>query len=116
MKGLRAPGLQASLAVKAFVCSFEELRELSPGHVHIVDILASSANVQCILEVFMGLCPSRNRGIVVDRWSMLVRHAVRVQRRRRMWAWLGRFLRMVKQRGIEAMRDDEEEMEEVEED
>jgi len=47
---------------------------------------------------------------------MLVRHAVRVQRRRRMWAWLGRFLRMVKQRGIEAMRDDEEEMEEDEED
>ena len=77
--------------MKAFVCSFEELREPSLGHVHIVDILASSANVQCMLAVFM-------------------------ERRRRMWAWLGRFLRMVKQRGIEAMRDDEEEMEEDEED
>ena len=63
----------------------------------------------------MGLCPSRNRGAVVDRWSLIVRHAVRMKRRRRKWAILGNFLKMVKQRGIQAMMDDEEEMEEDEE-
>ena len=73
--------------------------------------------MKCTLEVLMGLCPSRNSGAVVARRSILVRHAARMKRRRRLWASPGRFLKIVKQRGIEAMRDDEEEsLEEDEED
>ena len=38
MKGLRVPGLQASLAVKAFVCSFERVWK-SLQHVEVLQLL-----------------------------------------------------------------------------
>ena len=63
MKGLRAPGLQASLAVKAFVCSFEVVCK-SLQHVEVLQLLKAFLwREACSPELWE---PSRNAAVAED--------------------------------------------------
>ena len=48
----------------------------------------------------MGLCPTRAAS-PLQRWARIVKHAMRLKYRKRLWAALGHYLKMVKQRGLE---------------
>ena len=63
LKGLRVPGLQGSLAVKAFVCSFERVWK-SLQHVEVLQLLKAFLwREACSPELWE---PSRNAAVAED--------------------------------------------------